>query len=149
MKADKKLEGSPENASYKTSSETITLDKVREFHEVYGLPILEHPDISDERINELRINLLEEELDELKEALAANDIVETLDALVDLQYVLDGAFLSFGLHNVKMAAFNEVHKSNMSKLGSDGKPVRRESDGKILKGPDYFKPDMKQFISET
>ncbi len=75
-----------------------------------------------------------------------NDIVETLDALIDLQYVLDGAFLSFGLHDVKEIAFAEVHRSNMSKLGEDGKPIRRESDGKVMKGPNYFVPDMSQFI---
>ncbi len=125
-----------------------TLEKVQEFHETYGLPVLDEANISDERTNALRINLLAEELDELKEALAEGDLVETLDALIDLQYVLDGAFLSFGLQSVKETAFDEVHRSNMSKLGADGKPIVRESDGKILKGPDYFKPDMSQFISD-
>ncbi len=123
-----------------------TLEQVQEFHEIYDLPVLSEPSISDEKTNELRINLLTEELDELKEALKQGDIVETLDALIDLQYVLDGAFLSFGLHHIKEKAFAEVHSSNMSKLGKDGKPIRRESDGKILKGPDYFKPDLAQFI---
>ncbi|MCF8495343.1 MAG: nucleoside triphosphate pyrophosphohydrolase family protein [Alphaproteobacteria bacterium] len=123
-----------------------TLDQVREFHETYGLSIKNEPDVSDLRTNDLRISLLAEELEELKEALAQGDTLETLDALIDLQYVLDGAFLSLGLHGVKEAAFNEVHRSNMSKLGEDGKPVVRESDGKILKGPHYFKPDLMQFI---
>lgn len=123
-----------------------TIDQVQEFHETYGLSVLKTPDISDEKTNALRINLLAEELDELKEALEQGDLIETLDALIDLQYVLDGAFLSFGLQHVKETAFNEVHRSNMSKLGEDGKPIRRESDGKVLKGPDYFKPDMEQFI---
>lgn len=123
-----------------------TLDQVREFHETYGLPVKSAPDISDAKTNDLRINLLAEELGELKEALQNNDIVETLDALIDLQYVLDGAFLSFGLHDVKDAAFAEVQRSNMSKLGADGKPIRRESDGKILKGPNFFEPDLSQFI---
>ena len=90
--------------------------------------------------------MLQEELDELKEALAHDDYVETLDALIDLQYVLDGAFLSFGMQDVKGVAFDEVHRSNMSKLGEDGKPIRREGDGKVMKGPNYFKPDMAQFI---
>lgn len=126
-----------------------TLEKVQEFHETYGLPVLSRADISDKRTNALRINLIAEELDELKDALAAGDIVETLDALIDLQYVLDGAFLSFGLQGVKEAAFDEVHRSNMSKLGKDGKPIVRESDGKILKGPDYFKPDISQFITDN
>ena len=123
-----------------------TLDKVQEFHDTYGLPVKNEIDISDQRVNDLRINLLAEELYELKEALANGDKVETLDALIDLQYVLDGAFLSFGMQDLKEHAFNEVHRSNMSKLGEDGKPVVRESDGKILKGPNYFKPDMAQFI---
>ena len=123
-----------------------TLERVQEFHETYGLPVLSAPDISDEKTNTLRINLLAEELDELKEALAAGDMVEVLDALTDLQYVLDGAYLSFGLQDKKEAAFAEVHASNMSKLGEDGKPIRRESDGKVLKGPNYFKPDLVQFI---
>ncbi|MCE7885989.1 MAG: phosphoribosyl-ATP diphosphatase [Alphaproteobacteria bacterium PRO2] len=123
-----------------------TLEQVREFHETYGLPVEGAPNISDQKTNDLRINLIAEELEELQEALKNNDIVETLDALIDLQYVLDGAFLSFGLHDVKEAAFAEVHRSNMSKLGEDGKPIRRESDGKVMKGPNYFVPDMSQFI---
>ena len=127
-------------------SKKSTLTQVQEFHETYGLSVLGSPDISDEKTNQLRINLLAEELDELKEALKHGDLVETLDALIDLQYVLDGAFLSFGLQHVKEIAFNEVHRSNMSKLGADGKPIRRESDGKVLKGPDYFKPDIVQFL---
>jgi predicted HAD superfamily Cof-like phosphohydrolase len=126
-----------------------TIDQVQEFHECYGLPVSPSRNISDEKTNLLRINLLAEELDELREALDAGDMVEVLDALTDLQYVLDGAYLSFGLQNVKDAAFNEVHRSNMSKLGADGKPVIRAEDGKILKGPDYFKPDMAQFIESS
>ena len=126
-----------------------TLEQVQEFHETYGLPVSRTQDISDKKTNSLRINLLAEELDELKEALDEGDIVEVLDALIDLQYVLDGAFLSFGLHPVKDVAFNEVHRSNMSKLDENGKPIRRESDGKILKGPNYFEPDMKQFICKS
>jgi len=123
-----------------------TLEQVREFHETYGLPVESVPNISDQKTNDLRINLIAEELEELQEALKNNDIVETLDALIDLQYVLDGAFLSFGLHDVKEIAFAEVHRSNMSKLGEDGKPIRRESDGKVMKGPNYFVFDMSQFI---
>lgn len=124
-----------------------TLEKVQEFHETYGLPVERQLNISDEKTNALRINLLAEELDELKDALAAGDLVETLDALIDLQYVLDGAFLSFGMQDLKEGAFDEVHRSNMSKLGADGKPIVRPEDGKILKGPDYFKPDISQFIN--
>lgn len=129
------------------SDNKTTLDQVQEFHETYGLPVLDVPNISDKKTNELRINLLAEELDELKDALEQGDMVETLDALIDLQYVLDGAFLSLGMAHLKTPAFDEVHRSNMSKLGTDGKPIRRESDGKVLKGPDYFKPDMVQFVT--
>jgi len=127
---------------------TNTLKCVQEFHEAFGLPVKAHPEIDDPKTNLLRINLIAEELEELKEALAAGDVVEVLDALTDLQYVLDGAYLSFGLHDVKHAAFSEVHRSNMSKLGADGKPIRRPEDGKVLKGPDYFKPDLSQFVHE-
>jgi len=123
-----------------------TLDQVQIFHETYGLPVKDAPDISDEKTNKLRVNLLAEEVEELQEALAAGDMVEVLDALTDIQYVLDGAYLSFGLQDVKMAAFEEVQRSNMSKLGADGQPIVREEDGKILKGPNYFKPDIAQFV---
>ena len=123
-----------------------TLDQVQEFHETYGLPVAPQQTLADDKTRQLRINLLAEELDELKEALEQGDMVETLDALIDLQYVLDGAFLSFGMQGVKTEAFEEVHRSNMSKLGADGKPIRRESDGKVLKGPDFFEPDLAQFI---
>ncbi len=123
-----------------------TLEQVQIFHETYGLSVKDAPDISDAKTNALRVSLLAEELEELQEALAAGDMVEVLDALTDIQYVLDGAYLSFGLHGVKTAAVEEGQRSNMSKLGADGKPVVREGDGKILKGPDYFKPDIAQFI---
>lgn len=123
-----------------------TLDQVQEFHKTYGLPVEATQTTGSDKTKSLRINLLQEELDELKEALENDDMVETLDALIDLQYVLDGAFLSFGLQDVKGAAFDEVHRSNMSKLGEDGKPIRRPEDGKVMKGPNYFKPDMVQFI---
>ena len=126
-----------------------TLEQVQEFHETYGLPVRSDIDLSCEQTKQLRINLLQEELDELKEALANNDPQETLDALIDLQYVLDGAFLSFGLQAVKELAFDEVHRSNMSKLGADGKPIRREGDGKVMKGPNYFAPDLSKFIKKN
>ena len=125
-----------------------TLDMVQEFHDTYGLPINAEPTLTREQTKQLRVNLLQEELNELKEALENNDPLETLDALIDLQYVLDGAFLSFGLQAVKDVAFEEVHRSNMSKLGEDGKPIRREGDGKVMKGPNYFKPNLAQFIKD-
>lgn len=125
-----------------------TLEQVLEFHETYGLPVNNEPDLSCEQTKQLRINLLQEELNELAEALKNNDAQETLDALIDLQYVLDGAFLSFGMAAVKELAFDEVHRSNMSKLGADGKPIRREGDGKVMKGPNYFAPDLGKFIKK-
>lgn len=125
-----------------------TLKCVEEFHTSYGLPVHDHPRIDDDRVNGLRISLIQEELDELSEALKARDVTEVLDALTDLQYVLDGAYLSLGLHGLKDVAFAEVHRSNMSKLGRDGKPVVRESDGKILKGPDYTPPDIASIVAE-
>ena len=94
----------------------------------------------------MRIELLREELAELKEALDSGDTVGVLDALTDLQYVLDGADRSLGYHQLKDAAFAEVQRSNMSKLGPDGKPVIRPEDGKILKGPNYSPPDLAAVI---
>lgn len=122
-----------------------TLEQVMLFHHTFGHPIKDEPDISDPKLNELRVELLREELAELKEALDAGNMVDVLDALCDLQYVLDGAFLAFGLHHVKAHAFAEVQRSNMSKAGPDGKPIVRD-DGKILKGPDYTPPNLEQFI---
>lgn len=131
-----------------TAKKRSTLEQVQEFHETYGLPVHDDVNLSCEQTKQLRINLLQEELNELKEALANDDPQETLDALIDLQYVLDGAFLSFGMQAVKELAFDEVHRSNMSKLGADGKPIRREGDGKVMKGPNYFAPDLGQFIKK-
>jgi len=121
-----------------------TLDQVREWHEKFHAPVLNEPTLPEGR-RELRLSLLEEEIKELREAVEANDMVEVLDALCDIQYVLDGAFLEFGLHPIKDAAFAEVQASNMSKLGEDGKPILRE-DGKILKGPNFRPPNLAQFI---
>ena len=131
-----------------TAKKRTTLEQVQEFHETYGLPVHDDINLSCEQTKQLRINLLQEELNELKEALANDDPQETLDALIDLQYVLDGAFLSFGMQAVKDLAFDEVHRSNMSKLGADGKPIRREGDGKVMKGPNYFAPDLGKFIKK-
>lgn len=125
-----------------------TLECVEQFHATYGLPIKNAPDLSDARTNALRINLLQEELNELKEALESGDEVGVLDALTDLQYVLDGAYLSLGYHLLKEPAFAEVQRSNMSKLGRDGKPVIRPEDGKILKGPDYTPPDLTKVMAD-
>lgn len=123
-----------------------TLNKVKEFHEIFGHPVHDVPTIDNQKINELRVKLLREELDELSDALNSNDKVEVLDALSDLQYVLDGAYLALGFHNYKEAAFNEVHQSNLSKLDESGKPILRE-DGKILKGKNFVEPDFNKILN--
>lgn len=121
-----------------------TLNQVREWHEHFKVPVLHEPTLPEGR-RELRLSLLEEEVRELREAVEAGDMLEVLDALCDIQYVLDGTFLEFGLHPVKEAAFAEVQASNMSKLGEDGQPIFRE-DGKVLKGPNFRRPDLAQFL---
>lgn len=122
-----------------------TVDMVREFHDAFDVHTPEHPFIVDDALNELRCDLIEEELGELREALRERDVVGVLDALTDLQYVLDGAYLALGYSELKQRAFKVVHASNMSKLGPDGKPIVRE-DGKILKGPDYFPPNLSSIL---
>lgn len=124
---------------------TASIDLVREFHAAFGQDDANSPRIDDGKANELRISLLDEELEELCAALRARDPVAVLDALTDIQYVLDGAYLQLGFASVKDAALAEVHRSNMSKLGADGKPVHRE-DGKILKGPNYSPPNLAPLV---
>ncbi len=122
-----------------------TLALVREWHEVFGVPVEPAPVLPETRV-QMRLAILEEEVRELRAAAEAGDLVEALDALCDIQYVLDGTFLEFGLHPVKAAAFAEVHASNMSKLGADGRPVLR-ADGKVLKGPGFRRPDLARFLA--
>jgi predicted HAD superfamily Cof-like phosphohydrolase len=123
-----------------------TLAIVKEWHEAFDVPVIDTPTLPAERI-QMRLAILEEEVSELREAAEAGDMVEVLDALCDIQYVLDGTFLEFGLHRLKSDAMAEVHASNMSKLGADGKPVLRE-DGKVLKGPAFRRPDLAQFLPQ-
>jgi len=125
-----------------------TLEIVKELHQTFNHPIRDKPYLDDYDTNVLRLTLLEEEWRELGEALSAHtkessiqNKVLVLDALCDLQVVLDGTFLSLGFFKVKDEAFAEVHKSNMSKLGVDGKPILRK-DGKFLKGPNYTSPNL-------
>ncbi|MBO9452194.1 nucleoside triphosphate pyrophosphohydrolase family protein [Tropicibacter sp. R16_0] len=117
-----------------------TLETVREWHEAFEVPVVNAPTIPKARAP-MRLAILEEEVAELRAAVEAGDLVEVLDALCDIQYVLDGTFLEFGLHGLKHDAMAEVHASNMSKLGADGRPVLRE-DGKVLKGPAFRRPDL-------
>lgn len=124
-----------------------TIEQVGEWHKAFDVHEYTEPTVTDAKLNELRHKLLAEELKELKEALDDGDVIETIDALCDLQYVLDGAWLTLGLSRYKDAAFAEVQRSNMSKLGADGKPVRR-ADGKVLKGPGFTPPDFLKQIPE-
>ena len=123
-----------------------TLALVKSWHKHFRVPVLDEPDLPSDRVA-MRLDILEEEVRELRNAVESGDIVEVLDALCDIQYVLDGNFLEFGLHSLKQAAFSEVHASNMSKLGENGKPILR-ADGKVLKGPNFFRPDLAQFLKD-
>lgn len=115
--------------------------KVREFHEVFGLTVSETPHIPGSKVLvDMRRNILLEEVEELCEASEKDDLVEIADALADIVYIAYGTALTYGIDLDCVLA--EVHKSNMSKLGPDGLPIYRE-DGKILKGPNYFKPNIR------
>ena len=120
-------------------------NKVGVFMKTFGQEIKNKPSFSTEKINQLRISLIQEELDELKEAMINNDLLEVADALTDLLYVTYGAGHAFGIDLDK--CFNEVQNSNMSKLGKDGKPIYNQL-GKVMKGPNYFKPDLSKFINK-
>ena len=109
----------------------------------FGQEVKTKPSLSSEKINSLRINLISEELEELKEAIKNNDLKETIDALTDILYVTYGAGHAFGVDLDK--CFDEVQNSNMSKLGEDGKPIYNDA-GKVMKGPKYFKPNLSKFI---
>ena len=111
----------------------------------FGQEVKDKASFSTEKINNLRVSLIEEELKELKDALESNDLLEVADALTDILYVTYGAGHAFGIDLDK--CFNEVQNSNMSKLGDDGKPIYNDH-GKVMKGPKYFKPDLKKIIKQ-
>ena len=116
---------------------------VEQFHEAFGLDYTDHPTIAiSEEIVNLRFNLMAEENQEYLEAAQAGDMIEVADALGDMLYILCGTLITHGMQHKIDAVFQAIQQSNMSKLGADGKPIYRE-DGKVLKGPDYFKPDIK------
>jgi predicted HAD superfamily Cof-like phosphohydrolase len=119
---------------------------VHEFHSAFKLGIKNTPtaNIGEER-NLLRFNLMKEENEEYFEAAQNNDLVEVADALGDMLYILCGTIIEHGMQDKIEEVFNEIQRSNMSKLGEDGKPIYRE-DGKVLKGPNYFKPDIKSIL---
>ena len=118
-------------------------ENVRKFMKTFGQEIKEKPGFPDNKISSLRYDLIKEELDEFKEALDNKDIKEVADALTDILYVTYGAGHAFGINLDK--CFEEVQNSNMSKLGLDGKPIYNDK-GKVMKGPNYFKPDLGKFV---
>ena len=117
---------------------------VKKFMETFGQEIKEKASFPNEKITTLRYDLIKEELSELKEAMDNKDIKEVADALTDILYVTYGAGHAFGINLDK--CFEEVQNSNMSKLGLDGKPIYNDK-GKVMKGPNYFKPDLNKFIA--
>ncbi len=126
--------------------ETV-LRKLEEFQTTYGCPVNHSPvtELPGDRVN-LRFNLMDEENKEYLEAANNNDVVGIADALGDMLYILAGTIVEHGMQDVIVNVFDEIHRSNMSKLGEDGKPIYRE-DGKVLKGKNYFKPDIKSILS--
>tara|TARA_B100001057_G_C22630731_1_gene864281 strand:- start:529 stop:900 length:372 start_codon:yes stop_codon:yes gene_type:complete len=119
-------------------------ESVRKFMEIFGQEIKEKAGFPDAKITSLRYDLIKEELDELKEAINKKDIKEVADALTDILYVTYGAGHAFGINLDK--CFGEVQNSNMSKLDNNGKPIYNEK-GKVMKGPNYFKPDLNKFVA--
>ena len=118
--------------------------KVGTFMKTFGQEVKTEPSLSTEKINKLRIDLIKEELEELTEAMNNKDLLEVADALTDILYVTYGAGHAFGIDLDQ--CFEEVQNSNMSKLDENGKPIYNDS-GKVLKGPNYFKPDLSKFVS--
>ena len=118
-------------------------DKVGIFMKTFGQEVKNQPSFSSEKINNLRYDLIKEELAELKDAMEKRDLLEVADALTDILYVTYGAGHAFGIDLDK--CFEEVQNSNMSKLDKNGKPIYNES-GKVMKGPNYFKPDLSKFV---
>jgi len=124
------------------------LNAVQEFHKAFGLGVAHEPigKLSKQKLK-LRFDLMAEENDEYLEAAQNNDLVEVADALGDMLYILCGTILEHGMQYKIDEVFDEIQRSNMSKLGADGKPIYRE-DGKVMKGPDYFKPDIERILAK-
>ena len=120
---------------------------VEKFHETYQLLSNHSPTVAiPEAIKTLRYELMKEENEEYKEAVDNNDMMEVADALGDMLYILCGTIITHGMQHKISEVFEEIQRSNMSKLGLDGKPIYRE-DGKVMKGPNYFKPDLSKFVA--
>ena len=122
------------------------IEAVTKFHESFGLGI-EHTPKADllKNISELRFNLMKEENEEYLQAVQDEDLIEIGDALGDMLYILCGTIIAHGFQDKIESIFDEIQRSNMSKLGADGKPIYRK-DGKVMKGPNYFKPDLKKIL---
>ena len=118
---------------------------VKKFMQTFGQEVKNKAEFPNEKIVKLRLELIKEELEELNQAINDKDIKEVADALTDILYVTYGAGTAFGIDLDK--CFDEVHQSNMSKLGSDGKPIYNDI-GKVMKGPNYFKPDLNKFLKK-
>ena len=121
-------------------------EKVKEFMVVFGQEVQEYPNLPPEEVVDLRLDLINEEVGELCDAVECNDMIEIADALTDILYVTYGMGAALGIDLDK--CFGEVQRSNMSKLGEDGKPMYRE-DGKVLKGPNYSPPDLTSLMNES
>jgi len=126
-----------------SSTQITNFEKVGDFMEAFGQEVLHIPTIPDFNLSALRLDLIEEEVQELRDGLANKSMLEIADALTDILYVVYGAGHAFGLDLDD--CFHEVHSSNMTKLGSDGRPLYRE-DGKVMKGPNYREPDLTKFV---
>lgn len=121
------------------------IEKVKEFHDAFGIKNAEKPTLIDLNESLLRYTLLREENEEYLEACKNGNLTEIADALGDIMYILCGTLLKHGLQNKIEEIFDEIHRSNMSKLDENGKPIYRE-DGKVLKGKNYFKPDVEGIL---
>lgn len=122
------------------------IEAVTKFHESYGLGIEHTPKANlPKNISELRFNLMKEENEEYLQATRDEDLIEIGDALGDMLYILCGTIIAHGFQDKMESIFDEIQRSNMSKLGADGKPIYRK-DGKVMKGPNYFKPDLKKIL---
>ena len=126
-----------------SSTNISNFEKVGDFMEAFGQEVLYIPTMPDFNLAALRLDLIEEEVQELRDGLGRSSLLEVADALTDILYVVYGAGHAFGIDLDD--CFHEVHRSNMTKLGEDGRPLYRE-DGKVMKGPNYEEPDLAQFI---
>lgn len=125
-------------------NDDLKIEMVRVFNKTFGVPTSKNPTLLSEDDYSLKYDLMKEELSEYLNACRSNDLVEVCDAVADMMYILNGIIVSHGLHDIFTDLFSEVHNSNMSKL-ENGKVLRRH-DGKVMKGSEYFKPNLKQYL---